>query len=180
MGQTATGHFDGAGTGVDTGGGMRVLRTAGAPSAGVDEVQTITLGGTPTGGTFRLAFNSEITAAITWSATNATLLANIETALEALTGIGATLTLAVTTMVAGIGDATITFTGAQGKRAQSLITVYSNSLTGTAPTVAIAETTAGVTATFRGVQKGALLLDETNGTLYQNTGTTTAPTWTAR
>jgi hypothetical protein len=61
-----------------------------------------------------------------------------------------------------------------------LLAIVLNALTGTAPTLAIAETTPGVSATARGAPKGALLIDTTNGALYQNTGTPQAPTWTSR
>lgn len=150
----------------------------GAPVAGTDEVQTLTIGGTPTGGTFRLALGGTlITGAIAWSATNATLLANIDAALEAILGTGS-VTTAAGTLTAGIGTITITFTGAYGKMAVPTLTVYDNSLTGTAPTLAVAETTPGVNATGRGAPKGAKLIDVTNGVDYVQTGTTTAPTWT--
>lgn len=152
---------------------------AGAPVAGTDEVQTITFGGTPTGGTFQLTFMGQTTAAIAWSATNATLVANIDAALEALGGIGASgVTTAVGTMTAGIGTITVTFVGALGKKAWSVMTVASNVLTGTAPTIAVARTTPGVDATFRGAAIGAMVVDSTTGKWYSNTGTAQAPTWT--
>lgn len=153
---------------------------AGAPVAGTDEVQTVTFGGTPTGGTFKLAFEGFTTAAITWSATNATLVANVDAALEALPSIGTGgITTAVGTMTAGIGTLTLTFAGNRGKQAiGSVIAVASNSLTGTAPTIGIAETTPGVNASKRGARKGATLIDTENGIHYTNTGTRLAPTWT--
>jgi hypothetical protein len=154
------------------------LSNAGAPSNGTDEVQTLTFGGTPDGGTFRLALGGTlITAAITWSATNATLVANIDAALEAILGSGS-VTTAVDTMTAGIGTITVTFTGAYGKIAVPILTVYDNSLTGTSPTLGVTETTPGVSATGRGAPKGAKLIDTTNGVDYLNTGTPNAPTWT--
>lgn len=161
-------------------GAAREGRTVdGAPVAGTDEVQTITIGGTPTGGTFKLAYKGQTTAPIDWSATNATLIANIDAALEALSTIGAgNVTTAVGTMTAGIGTATVTFVGALAKLAVPLITVFSNDLTGTAPTVAVAETTPGVSATHRGAPVGAELVDTTNGKAYINTGTASVPTWT--
>ena len=55
--------------GIIEGAVARVLTNAGVPSAGTDEVQTLTIGGTPTGDTFKLAFEGFITAAITWSPT---------------------------------------------------------------------------------------------------------------
>lgn len=155
------------------------LTNAGAPGAGTDEVQTITFGGTPTGGTFKLRFGAFVTAAISWSATNATLQGNVDTALEALPNIGAgNVTVGIGTMTAGIGDLTATFVGALGKKAVGLISVANNNLTGTAPTIAVVETTPGVNATHRGAPKGAKLVDTTNGIDYINTGTAAAPTWT--
>jgi hypothetical protein len=157
----------------------RTLSYAGVPGAGTDEVQTLTIGGTPTSGTFSLAFEGATTAPITWSATNTTLRDNVDTALEALRTVGTgNVTTAVGTMTAGIGTLTITFAGALGKKAVPLISVADNSLAGTAPTVAVEETTPGVDATERGTAKGGLLIDTTNGVLYINTGTANAPTWT--
>jgi hypothetical protein len=153
--------------------------SAGAPSAGTSEVQTLTIGGTPTGGTFKLAFEGFTTAAITWSATNATLVANIDAALEALPNIGTGgVTTAVGTMTAGIGTITLTFAGNLAVKAVSTVTVANNSLTGTAPTLAVVETTPGVNPTGQGAAIGATLTDTTNGLLYINTGTALAPTWT--
>ena len=155
------------------------FENAGVPSAGTSEVQTLTFGGTPTGGTFKLAFDGQTTAAIAWSATNNTLRDNVDAALEALTNIGSGgVTTAVGTMTAGIGTLTITFAGNLAASAVNTITVANNSLAGTDPTLAVEETTAGVTASFRGAKKGALVTDTTNGKLYINTGTALAPTWT--
>jgi hypothetical protein len=42
---------------------FRGYQSAGAPSAGTSEIQTLTIGGTPTGGTFTLAFDGFQTAA---------------------------------------------------------------------------------------------------------------------
>lgn len=153
--------------------------STGAPTNGTDEVQTLTLGGTPTGGTFKLAFDGWITAAIAWSATNATLIANIDAALEALPNIGTGgVVTAVGTMTAGIGTATITFALGLAKRAVNTITVANNSLTGTSPTLAVAETTPGVDASGLGAGVGALLVRD-NGVLYINTAAADAsPVWT--
>lgn len=159
-----------------------VASSAGAPGAGTNEVQTLTIGGTPSGGTFKLQYEGATTTAIPWNATNATLLASIQTALDALSTVGTGgLVAAAGTLTAGIGTITLTAGANLAKKAISLVTVADNSLTGTSPTLAIAETTPGVTATGRGTAKGALLVDTTNGTIYQNTGTGgTAPTWTSR
>lgn len=157
-----------------------ILAYAGTPSNGTSEIQTITIGGTPSGGTFKLTFNGYQTAAISWSSTNSTLVANIDAALEALPTIGTGgVTTAVGTMTSGVGTITVTFAGNLQKLAVSLMTSAS-SLTGTSPTLAVTETTAGVTATGRGEGRstGQLLIDTTDGVLYINTGTSLAPTWT--
>jgi hypothetical protein len=155
------------------------LQNAGAPVAGTDEVQTLTFGGTWIAAeTFRLSFGGFTTAPITWSATNATLVANIDAALEALPNIGdGGVTTAVGTMTNGIGTITVTFAGANvAKRAQPTITVAANG--SAAGTLSPAETTPGVDATGRGAPKGSMLVRQDTGVLYINTGTAQAPTWT--
>lgn len=152
------------------------LQSAGAPSAGTDEIQTLTIDAT--GGTFRLAFQGFPTADISWSATNSTLVANIDAALEALPSVGTGgVTTAVGTMTAGVGTITMTLVAQNGKKAVPTIAVANNSLTGTA-TCSVAETTPGVDATGRGALKGSFLTDTTNGIAYVNSGTPAAPTWT--
>lgn len=160
-------------------GGIGPYANAGAPGAGTSEVQTLELSGTPTSGTFKLAFDGFTTAAISWTATDNTLIAAIDAALEALPNIGASgVTVADGTLTSGIGTVTITFGGNLAKLAVPLITVADDSLVGTDAAVAVTETTPGVTADFRGASKGALVSDVTNGVLYINTGTALAPTWT--
>lgn len=156
------------------------ILNAGAPSNGTNEVQTLTIGGTPTGGTFKIAFEGFTTGAITWSATNGTLLANINTALNATPNLAdgeATATAAALT--AGIGTISVTFTGNYAARDIVLMSVpQPTALTGTAPTASFTGTlTPGVRATGRGAAKGRQLIDTTNAKLYINTGTPTAPTW---
>lgn len=153
------------------------ILNAGAPVAGTDEVQTLTFDGTWVAAeTFQLSLGgSLITGNIAWSATNNTLIANIDAALEAILGAGS-VTTAVGTMTNGIGTITVTFTGAYGKMAVPTLAVYrEGSPDGT---LAVEETTPGVNATGRGAPKGAKLTDITNGKDYINSGTPTAPTWT--
>lgn len=160
-------------------GGLEGYSSAGAPVAGTNAVQTLTIGGTPTSGTFKLALEGFTTAAITWSATNATLLANIDTALEALPSVGTGgVVTAAGTLTAGIGTITLTFGGDRARQPVTLATVANNSLAGTDPTLAIATTTPGVRPSGQGAAIGATLTDTTNGKLYINTGTAAAPTWT--
>jgi hypothetical protein len=149
---------------------------AGAPVAGTNEVQTLTLDAT--GGTFRLVYEGRRTGAITWSATNATLLANIQAALDALLGTNWVVATAGT-LTAGVGTVLLTFSGGDlAANTPSLFTVTDNQLTGTA-TATVAQTTPGVRATFRNALPGAVLVDTTNRLHYLNTGSTQgAPTWT--
>lgn len=155
------------------------LTNAGVPAAGTNEVQTLTIGGTPTGGTFRLSASGFVTAAITWVAVNATLVAAIDAALEALPVVGTgNVVTAAGTLTAGIGTVTLTFGGALAGVPAPLVAVADNSMTGTTPTLAVARTTPGVAATGRGAPVGARLVDTTAGKLYINTGTAAAPVWT--
>lgn len=161
------------------GGGLdSPLHNAGAPVNGTNEVQTVTVGGSPSAGTFKLTFDGHTTAPITWSATNGTLIANIDAALEALNNIGTGgVTTADVDLSSGVGNLTVTFAGTNvAKRAQPTMTADYSALTG--GTVSVAETTPGVTATHLGAPKGAKLVDITNGVDYINTGTADAPTWT--
>lgn len=156
----------------------RISTNAGVPSNGTSEVQTLTIGGTPTAGSLRLRFDGFTTSAITWSATNATLLSNINTALDALPNLENGEVVATdTSLTDGIGTIALTFGGNRAKLAVNLIVAVS-SLTGTSPTAAVTDTTPGVTATGRGeVVKGSLLVNTTTPALYQNTGTTLEPVW---
>ncbi len=159
-------------------GAMGPIMVESAPVNGANEVQNLEIGGTPTGGSFKLAFDGYTTAAISWSATNATLISNIDTALEALANIGSgEVTVADVDLSSGIGNVSITFSGDLGKLNVPIITVASNDLEGTSPTVAVTVTTAGVDATARGAPKGARVVDLTNGKSYINVGTALAPEW---
>lgn len=152
---------------------------SGAPSDGTSEIQTLTIGGTPTGGTFTLTYEGFTTAPITWTATDATLIAAVDAALEALPTIGTGgITAADGTLTSGIGTITLTFAGNLGKANVPLITSAS-SLTGTSPTLAVATTTAGVDASGRGMPNGSTYYDTASGVSYVNTGTALAPTWVA-
>jgi len=160
-------------------GAYGLLQYAGTPASGVSEVDTLTFGGTITGGSFSLGFQSGVTAMIPWSAVNATLVASIDAALEALSNVGTgNATTAVGTMTAGIGTITITFAGTLASKDVGPVTIVGNTLTGTAPTLVAAVTTPGVAPGGVGAPKGALLTDTTNGILYINTGTNVVPTWT--
>ena len=182
MGQLSGGMFDGVGSGIAAGSGFNIVqRLAGVPGQGTNEVQTLTIGGTPTGGTFKTAFESQVTSAITWSSNNTTLLAAIQAAFDALPSLGTNgCVVTAGTLTAGIGTVVMTFGAARERQAVDTMTVFNNSLTGTSPTLAIAETTPGVNAAFRGYPIGTVVVDSSTGIgiLYVNTGTSTLPVWT--
>lgn len=107
---------------------------------GVNEVQTITLG-TISGGTFKLEVLGYVTAAITWSATPATLATNIQTAINTAL---ATAYGASAVAVTGTGPFTVTFSGTGvAKEDIPTMRVYDNSLAGAAPTCVVVEGTHG-------------------------------------
>lgn len=113
--------------------------TGGGPlSAGTAEVQTVTITGTPTGGTFTLTYSGQTTAPIAFNATAA----QVEAALEALPNLD-TDEVAVT---GGPGPGTpwtVTFAANLGNVTQ--MTANGSGLTGgVTPAVAVTTTTPGV------------------------------------
>ena len=157
---------------------------AGVPSAGTDEVQTITIGGSPeVASTFTLTYDGWKTGKITWSSVTNTLIANILAALVALPNIGgAGVTVADGTSTLGVGTFTVTFVTANGKTDVSLMTagaiLQSDDTASASGTIVVATTTPGVTATGRGAATGTEYTNITTGVRYVNTGTAAAPTWT--
>ena len=110
-------------------------------TGGVDEVQFITFTGTPTGGTFKLMFRGEVTPAISHDALPATLAGNIQTGLEALSGIAAgEATVAETTDP----EYSVTFSGALASVDQPMIELFENLLTGgSSPSLDVTESVGG-------------------------------------
>jgi hypothetical protein len=157
----------------------RVFNTTTAPVNGTNEVQTITFGGTITGGTYILRFNNSSTGPIPWSSTNSTLVSNMQAALNALPSVGSgTTVVAVGAMTAGIGTATVTFSGAKLAKLDVAQMTVTNALTGAGATVAVSTTTPGVTADGRLCAKGTLCVAQDSGHIYVNTGTSPNVTWT--
>lgn len=157
----------------------RNIAVSGVPVAGTNEVQTLTIGGTPTAGSFQLGLEGRNTASITWSNVNATLLSAMNTAMDAAFGTASVVATAGT-LTAGIGTVILTFGAAYARRAVPTMTTVS-ALTGTAPTLAVAETTPGVDATYRGAATGSTIVNTATGKVYANESTTAgAPTWTVQ
>jgi hypothetical protein len=155
----------------------RIVHTATTPSAGTNEIQTLTFGGGTTTGNFKLTYNGETTANIAWTATDATLVSNIDAALEALSSIGTGgVTTAAGTVSSGIGTVTVTFAGANTAKLNVPQMTINTQTTG--GTLSVATTTAGVEADGRDLPKGTICIADDTGVSYQNTGSPPNPTWT--
>lgn len=147
-----------------------VPAAAGAPSNGTSEVQTLTVTGTPTGGTFKLEFKGQRTAAIAYNAAAAAVVA----ALEALSSIGTGGVTATGTLATATFAVVVTFAGAQAARAQPLLSVVESALTGgTTPAVTPTETTPGVDGTLRDAPIGTGYVNLSDGKRYTKTATST-------
>lgn len=113
------------------------------------EAQTVTITGTPTGGTFTLTYEGATTAGIAFNATAAA----VRAALEALPGVSP----GQVTVTGGPGPGTpyvVTFTGGGGDVAQ--MTASAASLTGgTSPAVTVTTTTAGASTGSGGTETPA-------------------------
>lgn len=112
------------------------LDTAGT----VDEVQTLTITGTPTGGTFKLSFRGQKTGTIAYNANAAA----VQSALQALGTIGGGNVTCGGGTLPGT-PVTITFAGALADQAVPTIVATDQAFTGgTAPAATVTETTAGL------------------------------------
>lgn len=105
-----------------------------------DELQTVTITGAPTGGTFTLTFGGNTTSALNWNATAS----QVQTALQALASIGSGNAL----VTGGPGPATpyvVQFTAGKGLTNQASMTAAPSFTGGSSPSVNIVETQAGGT-----------------------------------
>lgn len=105
---------------------------------GANEVQTLTITGTPTGGTFTITFAGQTTAAIAYNASAAT----VKSALAALSNLDATDLTITGGALPGIA-LTITFGGIYANTNVPALTTTSSLTGGTSPTITIATSTAG-------------------------------------
>jgi hypothetical protein len=113
-----------------------VFRTA---TTDQDEVQTLTVTGTPTGGNFKLSFRGRETPVLAYNSSAA----NIQAALEALATIGTGGVVCTGGALPGTA-VVITFANQLGGQSVPMITVVDPAFTGgTSPAAAIVETTAG-------------------------------------
>jgi hypothetical protein len=123
------------------------------------DVQTLTISGNPTGGTFSLVFGGQTTNPIASTATAG----QVQAALQALSNIGPGNVVGSGGPLPG-ASVTITFAGTLGFTAQPLITIGANNLTGgTTPAPTVAHTTTG-TARVNAVQTLSVSGNPTGGT----------------
>jgi hypothetical protein len=115
-----------------------VLLASAAALGGANEQQTITITGTPTGGTFTLTYNGATTAAIAYNAAAAA----VTTALEALPNIGPGNVLASGGALPGT-PIVLTFQNQLGRQNINQLTAASSLTGGTTPAIAITTTTPG-------------------------------------
>ena len=109
---------------------------------GTNEVQTITITGSPTGGTFTVSFAGATTSAIAYNASAAT----VQAALEALATIGVG-NVAVTGGALPGTAVSVTFQNALGKQNVVAMTTADSFTGGTSPASAVATATAGTGTT---------------------------------
>lgn len=120
--------------------------TSGTPA---NEVQTVTITGTPTGGGFTLTFSGQTTASITYNA----IASAVQTALEALSNIDP----GDVTVTGGPGPGTayvVTFGGQYAHTDVTQMTATGSFTGGTTPTVAVTTTTPGAGADLTALPSG--------------------------
>ena len=116
---------------------VTIEANAASPVAARNEVQTVTISGSPTGGTFTLTYSGQTTSAIAYNAAASA----VEDALEALSNIGIG---DVSVEGSAGGPYTVTFRETLGEQDVALMTASGASLTGgSSPAVAVAVGTAG-------------------------------------
>jgi len=107
---------------------------------GTNEVQTITITGSPTGGTFTITYSGQTTSSLAYNAAASA----VQDALIALSNIGPG---DVTVTGSAGGPYTITFTGTLAGTNVSAVTTTNSFTGGTSPNTTIATTTGGVAGT---------------------------------
>jgi hypothetical protein len=117
---------------------LRALLQIPTTTAAVNEIQRITITGTPTGGTFTLTYSGQTTSALNWNATAT----EVQTALLALSNVGAGQ-LAVTGGPGPGTPFTVTFGGTLAGTNVAAITATPSLTGGTTPAVGISEVTPG-------------------------------------
>lgn len=161
-------------------GGM--LSKAGVPTSGVAQVETATIVGTITGSgnatftiTSALVTGSPLAVSVavvvddtaTIVATKAAVVLNANAAVSThFTATSNAANLILTAKKAAANDATLNIAFTNG------------TCTGLTPNATSVDTTAGVKADWRGVDKGQKVVNSSTNDIYINTGTANVPVWT--
>ena len=146
---------------------------AGVPTNGTNESQRLTVTGTPTGGSLTWTWSGQTTAAIAFNATAA----QFQVLAEALSNIDVGEIAASGGPLPGT-PIDYTFQNRLGGLNQPAATTTDSLTGGSTPASSISTPTPGVRGTYRGIAFGAILLDTTNGVIYEQTNTSAAtPTW---
>lgn len=132
-----------------------------------NEVQTLSITGAPTGGTFTLTYAGQTTSALAYNAAAAT----VQTALVALSNVGSGQVTCAGGVLPGT-PITITFAGTLANTDVALITSTSSLTGGTAPAISIVETVKGGFTTYAHIAKGEdTTWTKILGKTYDNTAT---------
>jgi hypothetical protein len=115
-----------------------------------NEVQTLAISGTPTGGTFTLTYSGQTTSAIAYNASAAT----VQAALIALSNIGTSNVICAAGALPGAAI-TITFQGTLANTDVALVTSTASLTGGTSPTITITETLKGGYTSYVHIAKPA-------------------------
>lgn len=150
------------------------LTLGSAPTDGVDEVVTLAVTGTPTGGSLTVTYGGQTTSAIAYNATSTT----VQTALVALSTIGSGNVTCTGGPLPGTA-VVLTFGGILSGTNIGSITTTDSLTGGSSPESSITVNTGGVVGSFRGAPANAVLMSTTGvGFLYYNSGTSQRPVWT--
>jgi hypothetical protein len=134
---------------------------------GTDEVQSVSITGTPTGGTFTLTFNAVTTAAIPYNATAT----QVQTALNAISTIGGATHGSVVCTGGPLPGTpvAVAFGGDLAQTNVAAMTANSAGLTGgTTPTASVSTTTAGVAPDQTLALQAGIPSTWATGKLYSN------------
>ena len=146
------------------------------PTDGVNEVQRITITGTPTGGSFTLTYEGQTTGSIAYNASAA----NVQAALEAIPALTGNVTCSGGALPGSY--VVVTFNNALGGLNVSMLVANASLTGGTSPAIAVTETTAGVQSPQRGLCSTGGTYVRTSATPanvneYLNVGTPYTPSW---
>lgn len=147
---------------------------SGTPVSATNEIQRITITGSPAGGTFTILVEGQTTAAIAFNASAAA----VQSAIEATSGVDVGEVACSGGPLPGTA-VDVTFQNGLGGQNVNVMTANSAGLTGgSTPTVTITTPTPGVRGTYRGAAYGTVCCDTVNGIFYEQTShSPPTPTW---